>query len=98
MKTVWRNVFFSVFLAVFYCAPLSAETVTVPITQQGADLKNMPLPATGSSKSAVLKRFGEPLNRVEPVGKPPISKWLYDNYTVYFEYDHVIHSVLNHSS
>jgi hypothetical protein len=29
------------------------------------------------------------------VGDPPISRWVYDHFTVYFEYDKVLHSVVN---
>jgi hypothetical protein len=31
------------------------------------------------------------------VGKPPISRWEYPGFIVYFESDHVIHSVVANS-
>ena len=43
----------------------------------------------------VKQRFGMPREMSSPVGDPPISRWIYDQYTVYFEYRCVIHSVLN---
>lgn len=55
-------------------------------------------PAKGMLKSQVEQQFGAPVSKSEAVGNPPISKWDYGSYTVYFENDHVITSVLNKSS
>jgi len=53
------------------------------------------LPANGLSQAEVTERFGVPKQRHAPVGDPPITRWVYDEYSVYFEYDLVIDSVLN---
>lgn len=59
-------------------------------------VKKMPgMPARGSTKESVLAKLGEPERRVPAVGDPPISRWVYDPFTVYFEYDRVLHSVKN---
>lgn len=50
-------------------------------------------PDRGMLKSQVERKFGEPTERVAAVGNPPISRWVYPTFTVYFEYDHVIHAV-----
>lgn len=50
-------------------------------------------PARGSSMAAVERRFGTPAQRSGPVGKPPITRWEYPDFVVFFEYDHVVHSV-----
>ena len=42
----------------------------------------------------VLQRFGEPQQRLGPVGEPPISHWVYPDFVVYYEYDRVIHAVV----
>jgi len=47
------------------------------------------------SMHQVRGKFGEPVNIVPWVGDPPITRWVYDDYTVYFEHDRVIHSVIN---
>ena len=52
----------------------------------------------GLTKSDVEQRYGRPNERRAPVGEPPISRWLYDDYSVYFEHDLVIESVLNHGA
>ncbi len=80
------------------CAGLSSpvamsETVTIPLGKQG-DYWNVERPKTGISKDQVLARYGEPLTRSGPVGNPPITTWQYEQFKVYFEYDHVIHSVV----
>jgi len=70
-----------------------ADEVKVPVAKQGA---NIQVPKHGVTKSQVEKKFGTPNNVSGPVGEPPITKWVYSGYTVYFEYDHVIHSVVHH--
>ena len=37
--------------------------------------------------------FGAPTNRAAPVGEPPITRWEYPGFTVYFERQYVIHTV-----
>src|SRR5688572_21487344 len=51
------------------------------------------LPERGLDKSTVETRLGAP-QRIEcPVGEPPITKWIYADFIVVFEYDHVVHTV-----
>jgi len=38
--------------------------------------------------------FGTPDEKQAPVGKPPITRWVYPGYVVYFEYNKVLHTVL----
>lgn len=68
-----------------------AETSAVPVGQQGQS--GVQTPVRGLNKSQVAARYGEPQSRKSPVGDPPISRWVYGDYTVYFEHDYVIHSV-----
>jgi hypothetical protein len=42
----------------------------------------------------VASTWGEPESRLSPVGDPPIARWEYSDFVVYFEYQNVIHSVL----
>ena len=51
-------------------------------------------PARGMTKDRVESRFGAPSAKGSPVGEPPITRWDYPSFVVYFEYDHVIHSVV----
>lgn len=74
-----------------------AEDVAVPVGQQGSEYQNVERPKTGLSMNQVDSKFGSPNQKMAAVGEPPISRWVYEQYTVYFEGDHVIHSVLNNS-
>lgn len=59
-------------------------------------VEQMPsMPDRGSTKASVRERLGEPNRKVPAVGEPPISRWVYDAFTVYFEHDRVLHSVKN---
>lgn len=81
-----------------FALPLAAEVVVVPVGQQASDKQSMERPRRGISKEKVREQFGEPVSISGPVGDPPITGWQYDNFTVYFEYDLVLHSVLKHVS
>jgi hypothetical protein len=54
-------------------------------------------PARGMTMSQVTSKFGAPSTKVPAVGNPPISRWEYPGFVVYFERDHVIHSVVSES-
>lgn len=51
-------------------------------------------PARGSSMSAVEARFGAPASRHAAVGDPPITRWDYAQFSVFFEHDKVLHAVI----
>jgi hypothetical protein len=73
-------------------APLAAETVVVNDQVQVRDA-NRALPARGASMTVVEAQFGAPRTRHAAVGQPPITRWDYDGFSVYFEYQHVVHAV-----
>ncbi len=78
-------------------APLSqAEVIQVPVGQQASELQSIKRPTTGMTKARVKEEFGEALKENPAKGTPPISSWEYADFMVYFEHDHVIHSVLKH--
>lgn len=52
------------------------------------------VPTSGDSRQSVISAYGAPLSVRGPVGQPPITRWDYPAFRVYFEYDHVIHSVI----
>ena len=51
------------------------------------------IPARGTTMAAVERQFGAPTERYPAVGQPPITRWVYADKIVYFEYDHVVHAV-----
>jgi hypothetical protein len=75
------------------CAtPLAAETLLVGDQVQLRETSTK-LPKRGITMSAVEAQFGAPRTRSEAVGKPPITRWDYDGFSVYFERDRVVHAV-----
>lgn len=50
-------------------------------------------PARGQSMDGVESTWGAPQAKQSPIGDPPISRWEYPGFIVYFEYQHVIHAV-----
>jgi len=50
-------------------------------------------PSRGMTMQKVEAAFGAPASRVPAVGNPPISRWEYPGFVVFFENDHVIHTV-----
>ena len=71
-----------------------AEDIKIPIGAQTSESKQTARPVTGATKVQVNKQFGTPLKENAPTGNPPISTWEYAEFTVYFEHNHVIHSVI----
>ncbi|MGE0115191.1 MAG: hypothetical protein AB7T07_09960 [Steroidobacteraceae bacterium] len=61
-----------------------------------AEATNAPaaVPARGVNMNKVEAQFGAPTQRSAAIGKPPITRWDYPGFSVYFEYQHVIHSVI----
>ncbi|WP_445262575.1 phosphodiesterase [Pseudomonas sp. EA_105y_Pfl2_R69] len=72
----------------------TAEVLQIPIGQQGAN--QLALPQFGESQRSVLERFGLADQEHPSVGNPPITRWDYREFSVYFEHQHVINSVRHH--
>lgn len=70
-----------------------ADEVRIPIAENIRQGDRQLMPGKGESPATVESRFGAPQHRAGPVGKPAISQWHYPGFVVYFENDHVIHSV-----
>ncbi len=70
-----------------------AEQLKTPVMQQGSDRGTASMPQHGQLQDQVRQRYGQPQSVKGPVGNPPITQWIYDDFIVYFEYNHVIHSV-----
>lgn len=69
----------------------SAEEVEIPVGAQGKEtyIEDM----RGLKKDEVNARLGEPLGIQGPVGDPAITRWEYQDFYVYFEWDTVLHTV-----
>jgi hypothetical protein len=86
-------------LAVLVLAASGANADTllldgIDVDRQTVDRRPQP----GMSMTAVESSFGAPAERRGPVGgaiaeQPPITRWDYPAFSVYFENDRVIHAV-----
>ena len=68
-----------------------ADTLQMEGIDAGTDSSR---PTRGMTAASVESRFGAPATKVAAVGDPPISRWEYQNFVVFFEYDRVIHAVV----
>jgi hypothetical protein len=48
--------------------------------------------------AAVEARFGAPATKHAAVGDPPITRWDYSGFSVFFEHNLVLHSVIVRSA
>jgi hypothetical protein len=51
-------------------------------------------PSRGQTMENVRAKFGAPTQETPAVGQPPISRWEYPGYVVFFEHDKVLHTVV----
>lgn len=91
---MFRKTFESIVFIVFLLGGGSAAA-DVLLIEEVRERMQRDLPQNGLTKSEVEQRYGRPNERRAPVGEPPISRWLYDDHSVYFEHDLVIESVLH---
>jgi len=84
---------YALLLTSVFVLPASLAT-ELNMTSVGDGSSTVSRPAHGTSMDSVLQRFGEPESRLSAVGEPPITRWNYANFTVYFEHHLVIHSVV----
>jgi len=85
----------AILTAAYLTSPAVAEEVAMPIAEQGNH--QLDTPKNGLNKEKVESLYGAPMERIGAVGEPPISKWVYQDFTVYFENNVVLHSVRHRS-
>jgi hypothetical protein len=70
----------------------AAQNLDMPTGEPYAALPDRP--TRGSTMSQVEARFGTPASRHAAVGNPPITRWDYPQFAVFFEHDKVLHAVV----
>jgi hypothetical protein len=83
-------------LALLAAGTVHAETLLIDRVKQ----ESTAMPARGMRVADVEKRFGSPVDRLQPAGGqkrqwPAIQRWVYPQFTVYFERGRVIDAVAN---
>lgn len=93
MRTSWLLV-----VGVFaFSAVAGAETLSVH--KNKTRIQYVDRPSRGQDAKQVIQQLGEPKFRHAPVGggspkQPPITRWDYEGFSVFFEKGHVIDTVV----
>ncbi len=88
-----KRIFMGSIIALLWSFQLvNADTLQMPNNSSSVSVE---IPSRGMTMSSVEEHFGEPETKKDAVGEPPITVWQYSNYTVYFEYRNVIHTVVD---
>ena len=74
-----------------------AVMADVLLIERSQVMAGMDLPQKSTTMNQVRSQYGDPISESGPVGNPPITKWEYADFFVYFEHQHVITSVLKKS-
>ena len=95
-----RNVLIATSLALAFAAPAHADRLLIERAQAS---ERADLPARGQTMAQVEAKFGAPTQKLEPRGGqsaawPVIHRWVYPDFTVYFERSKVIDAVLNRAA
>lgn len=70
-----------------------ADTLDMRGTDNASRFEQAGKPVRGMTQDRVQAEFGSPSSRQGPVGDPPITRWDYPGFAVFFEHDRVIHAV-----
>jgi hypothetical protein len=95
-----RSALFAFSLAILFAGPVSADTLLMDNVQSSTQVA---MPQRGMSMDAVRATFGTQVTEHAPVPTnegplhPPITRWDYDGYSVFFENSTVLHSVVTHA-
>jgi hypothetical protein len=92
-----RSALFACSLAILLAGPANADTLLMDSVQSAPQVVT---PQRGMTMDAVRAKFGNPVTEHPAVPSnegplhPPITRWDYDGYSVFFENSTVLHSVV----
>ena len=97
-----RRIFALPFAALIGCVATNAVSADTLLIDRANKLATA-APVRGQTAQQVVARFGEPLQKLNPEGGqkkqwPVINRWVYADFTVYFEKNRVIDVVANKAS
>lgn len=95
-----RSILVAAGLALAFAAPAQADRLLI---QRAQASESATLPARGQTMTQVESKFGAPQQKLEPRGGqssawPVIHRWVYPEFTVYFERERVVDAVLNRAA
>lgn len=83
-------------IPLLFAVPLQAARITPDggfMELLPASAEELGQPAHGQRMDRVLRNQGRAIQEIPPVGNPPITRWVYPDYTVYFQRRVVVDSV-----
>jgi len=89
----WMPVLAAAALCVAVTTASADELTTPPAPGVNQSASQANVPARGMSMEKVEAAYGAPSARAPAVGEPPITRWEYPGFVVYFEHQLVIHAV-----
>lgn len=87
-----KNIFFTTLILCGMTATAQADTLVIQAVDQTASIAR---PDRGQTMTSVEAQYGKPESISPAVGQPPITRWVYAGFTVYFEGQTVIRAVAN---
>ena len=88
-----------IFLLLFaFAAPMAEAEVLLldAISEEPANTaQGLPRPSRGMTMDQVRSSFGEPIKEHPWVGEPPITRWDYEKFSVFFEHQYVLDSIVH---
>ena len=90
-------------LATVLMAATAAHADSFDVRSNAAHGHRSDVPHRGMTMAQVEQAYGAPVDKLPTAGgdaprHPPINRWRYNGYTVYFERNRVIHSVVDTAS
>jgi hypothetical protein len=91
MAKVIAKLFFALSLGIAMGA--GAQNLDMSGADRSSTFEQAGKPTRGMSQASVEANYGAPQSAREAIGDPPITRWEYASFVVFFEYDKVIHAV-----
>jgi len=88
----------SLALSMMFLAPATADVLLIDSMESAPAIQT---PRAGVSMTAVRQGYGSPMTEYPAVSvnggpqQPPITRWDYNGFSVFFEHDRVVHSVVH---
>lgn len=96
MKILQTLIFTLLITAIFSSADVVAQPKSPQPQEKAMDKgEKVKTPTRGITMDKVKQQIGAAKTELPSVGEPPITRWEYADYTVYFEHDRVITSVFH---
>jgi len=80
-------------LSIGLLSTVSAQNLDMSGAEGSVTFDQAGKPTRGMSEESVQANYGAPQSTAAAVGDPPISRWEYADFVVFFEHNLVIHSV-----